>query len=272
MKLVVVFIISTVISALAQDVIIKRNDSKIDAKIIEVQRNEIRYKKFTNPDGPYYTISKKDVAEIRYQNGEVESFLEERELGSTEFGRHLVSYNAFALLFSNVNLSYEHFFPSGKVSLKFPVTFGFSNNKMETSFQNDNDIAKIGKSKKFSVAVDFNFYPTGQGRGKYFLGTGIEYGRYDYLKNVYNFDPTFSPIRDYNKSTANYGAITFKNGFSFQPTDNFNIQLIGGLGMGKDYASYLYYDSINGINSNKRIYENHYFLYANGALNIGVRF
>jgi len=129
----------------------------------------------------------------------------------------------------------------------------------------------IGKNKKFSVGVDFNFYPTGQGRAKYFLGTGVEYGKYNYLKNVYNFAAQ-DPGRDYGMSTADYMAITFKNGILFQPTANFNIQLTGGLGMGRDYATYNYIYSVNTPNANMNFYEDHYFFYASGALNVGVRF
>lgn len=269
MKIAIALLISTVTSAWAQDVIVKKDDSKIDAKIIEIQGSEIRYKKFSNPDGPDYTISKREVAEVRYQNGEVESLAKVKQAtGSEDFGRHFVSYNAFALLFSNVNFAYEHFFPSGYFSVKVPLTIGFSSDELDDD--PSSDIVKIGKNKIFNVGVDFNFYPTGQGRAKYFMGTGIEYGQYKYQKNVYYYDP-LATQRDYNNSAANYMAITFKNGILFQPTDNFNIQLTGGLGMGRDYASYNYFYSVN--NGNRYTYtEDHYFFYASGALNIGVRF
>ena len=36
--------------------------------------NEIRYKKCDRPDGPDYTISKRDILSIKYSNGEVERF------------------------------------------------------------------------------------------------------------------------------------------------------------------------------------------------------
>ncbi len=56
------------------DQIVLRNGDVIEAKVKEVGVNEIRYKKCDRPDGPDYTISKRDVLSIKYSNGEVERF------------------------------------------------------------------------------------------------------------------------------------------------------------------------------------------------------
>jgi hypothetical protein len=56
------------------DQIVLRNGDIIEAKVKEVGVNEIKYKKCDRPDGPDYTISKRDVLSIRYPNGEVERF------------------------------------------------------------------------------------------------------------------------------------------------------------------------------------------------------
>lgn len=56
------------------DQIVLRSGDVVDAKVKEVGVNEIRYKKCDRPDGPDYTISKRDVLSIKYSNGEVERF------------------------------------------------------------------------------------------------------------------------------------------------------------------------------------------------------
>ena len=56
------------------DQIVLRNGDVVEAKVKEVGVNEIRYKKCDRPDGPDYTISKRDVLSIKYSNGEVERF------------------------------------------------------------------------------------------------------------------------------------------------------------------------------------------------------
>lgn len=56
------------------DQIVLRNGDVIEAKVKEVGVNEIRYKKCDRPDGPDYTISKRDILSIKYSNGEIERF------------------------------------------------------------------------------------------------------------------------------------------------------------------------------------------------------
>ncbi len=61
-------------SAFAQDVIVKKDGSTIVSKVLEITSTEVKYKKFTNQNGPTYTISKADVMVINYENGEKETF------------------------------------------------------------------------------------------------------------------------------------------------------------------------------------------------------
>lgn len=62
------------IPSFAQDIVILKNGTSIDAKVIEVDDNSVRYKKFNNPDGPTYTAKKETISEIRYKNGSKEIF------------------------------------------------------------------------------------------------------------------------------------------------------------------------------------------------------
>ena len=70
---VVCFILLTCVS-FAQDVIVTKDAKIINAKVTEVNLDNIRYKNFDNQDGPVYTLLKNDIASIVYQNGQVESF------------------------------------------------------------------------------------------------------------------------------------------------------------------------------------------------------
>lgn len=56
------------------DQIVLRNGDVIEAKVKEVGVAEVKYKKCDRPDGPDYTISKRDILSIKYSNGEVERF------------------------------------------------------------------------------------------------------------------------------------------------------------------------------------------------------
>lgn len=58
----------------AQDIIVTKQSEKIEAKITDVEQDQIKYKKFSYQDGPTYTIKKSEIASIIYQNGDVETF------------------------------------------------------------------------------------------------------------------------------------------------------------------------------------------------------
>lgn len=57
-------------TALAQDIIIKQDASEIKAHIEEVNDELIKYRRYSNPTGPLYSIRKTEVFMIRYENGE----------------------------------------------------------------------------------------------------------------------------------------------------------------------------------------------------------
>ena len=68
-KFVFYFLICLTSIGYAQDQLFKRDNSKLEVKILEINPTEIKYKLFTYQDGPTITIAKKEVALIIYQNG-----------------------------------------------------------------------------------------------------------------------------------------------------------------------------------------------------------
>ena len=69
-----IFVMATIMMttvAWAQDIIITTNAQKIDAKILEVSKSEIRYKEFDNLDGPVFILPIEDIVTIIYANGKV---------------------------------------------------------------------------------------------------------------------------------------------------------------------------------------------------------
>lgn len=55
----------------AQDIIVTTDAKKIEAKITEVTKSEIRYKEKDYPDGPTFVLATEDVNSITYANGKV---------------------------------------------------------------------------------------------------------------------------------------------------------------------------------------------------------
>lgn len=73
------FILGCVITISAQDLITKKDGTDIQAKILEVTSTEVKFKKYSNLEGPTFTLPKSDILIVRYENGENEIFNEDQK-------------------------------------------------------------------------------------------------------------------------------------------------------------------------------------------------
>lgn len=64
-------------TAAAQDLIVKTDASQVEARVLEISPDAVRYKRFSNPDGPTYVLPVVEIRYIRYANGEVEYYAKE---------------------------------------------------------------------------------------------------------------------------------------------------------------------------------------------------
>ena len=71
----------------AQDIIKTISGEVINAKVFEINKEDIKYKKYNNPDGPVYVIKKQEISTITYQNGETEIY------NSTQSDDKIKQYN-----------------------------------------------------------------------------------------------------------------------------------------------------------------------------------
>lgn len=78
----------------AQDIITTKDGSDIQARILEVTNSEIKYKRFSNLEGPTFTINKSDILIIRYENGENEVFKESSNQRNYQQTPHRGHYNS----------------------------------------------------------------------------------------------------------------------------------------------------------------------------------
>jgi hypothetical protein len=75
--LTVAFLFMTVYSY-SQDKIRTLSGEVINANVLEISKDDVSYKKSSNPDGPVYILKKKEINSIIYQNGETEVFNNDR--------------------------------------------------------------------------------------------------------------------------------------------------------------------------------------------------
>lgn len=62
----------------AQDLIIHRNGSEQQVRILEISSDEVKYKKWSNQNGPTYTIPTSDIFMIKYPDGSKDTFPEKK--------------------------------------------------------------------------------------------------------------------------------------------------------------------------------------------------
>ena len=68
----IIVFLSAVFFANAQDLIIMRDGSWIEARITEISPTEIRYRRFDHLDGPIIVLPAANILSIRYENGMVQ--------------------------------------------------------------------------------------------------------------------------------------------------------------------------------------------------------
>jgi hypothetical protein len=223
-------------NSFSQDIIYKADGSKEEAKITLVGEREIQYKKFNNPEGPVYSLSKSEILMITYENGEYEMVSNQnntvksnnQEL-STNYTRNLVGYHLFDVIYGDFTFSYERILASGTVSIKIPVGFGYAYNSDYNN--NSNEWVK----NLIYTGIGVNFYPTGQGKWRYFLGPNIRigYGKQSYWMSSWYYDEYGNYIdnSEEEESEGIYSKFFVDNGVMFTPIKNFSISTIVGVGI-----------------------------------------
>ena len=105
-KFLALFLLCSV-TLFAQDIIVQNNGNTILSKVIEIGSTEVKYKKFSNLNGPTYTIAKAEILVINYENGEKESFSNAQSSGSVvnsnNIGKRILSDNELLKVDANNN-------------------------------------------------------------------------------------------------------------------------------------------------------------------------
>ena len=109
-KILALFLLCSV-TLCAQDIIVQNNGNTILSKVIEIGSTEVKYKKFSNLNGPTYTIAKAEILVINYENGEKESFSNSQSsssvVNSNNIGKRMLSDNELLRIDANNNKTPE---------------------------------------------------------------------------------------------------------------------------------------------------------------------
>lgn len=252
--------------AYSQDQLFKKDNSKIEAKILEINTTEIKYKLFNNPDGPTYIVLKNEVAMIIYQNGTHEVFnnkpdinqnntidtdkkLKDEQLAKFDelvSTKNLISLNILEPMNGTFSLNYLREIANNLFHVYIPIGVGFAqpyyNQAMvpaNYSFGNSTLNGYVSdykfSRKSFEAGIGLHFQTSGKRAVTHFIGPYVGISQYNGTYNVTTF--YYDPYSYNNQHTVtehgfvlNRYQILLDNGFLFRATKNFNILLIGAIG------------------------------------------
>ncbi|MDB5121199.1 MAG: hypothetical protein JWN56_2417 [Sphingobacteriales bacterium] len=232
----------------AQDKIYKKNGDVVEAKVIEIGESEIKYKIFTDQEGPTYSVDKDRLTKIIYQSGREETFkssLKDETLYEDQ-SKNAIKINFLSPLLGFTQLNYEHNIKPGRsyeVSLGI-IGLGKQQKSEEYTY---NGSTGVGVTEVHKRAAGGAFLGAGYKFVKLpnFIRSGDKYshvmqGIYAkpeviigaYSQNKYFYSSSSNSSAD--KETVVVGAFIINLGKQWVLGDSFLIDLYGGLGYAID--------------------------------------
>ncbi len=98
-------LITIINNCFSQDVITKKNGEDINAKVIEVNQTDIKYKKQGASSGPTYTIDKNEILMIKYEDGSKDIFNDQSE--KNKISNSKKNENMYDKGIEDANLNYK---------------------------------------------------------------------------------------------------------------------------------------------------------------------
>lgn len=251
-------------TAFAQDVLFKKDNSKIEVKIVEVNKENIKYKLYTFQDGPDYIISKSEVALIIYKNGMHEVFKDEAKpiQGSSNIEsfeslkekkvnektkrfmevtktKNIVFLNALELMNSGIAVSYMKEVANNMLNIHVPLAVSFDQPYFTNTlgWRNNNYEVKNYKltQKQYDLGLGVYVNTSGKRAVTHFVGPLIRYakynGQYEHVESSYS--PT-TGLSSYSSNKYNFEmnetSILLNNGFLYRLSPNFNMMINVAIG------------------------------------------
>ena len=247
--LFIIFFIALSFSSESQDILYLSNGSKLAVKVTEINSTDLKYKDFTNLDGPTYVVSKSELVLIQFSNGVSEVLnknpmpiepKKETTLNTTTkntndkknnlpnlyyMNSNLLSINALALANGDVTLMYDRELFNSKMSISFLGGYNFNSRMggLNLYIADTKDNAK----KNYDAGLGINFMPRNTKRVQYFVGFLGKYMSYNY-KDVVD---TTNNQKKYAPASGYQIALMLTNGWVYRISPFFNFKLFGSIGL-----------------------------------------
>lgn len=219
----------------AQDKIVKKGGEILEVTILEISPNEIKYRLFSDPQGPIFIMDKDRIAEVIYKNGRVEKY--EKPLNDAEFyvdqKKRALKMNFISPLLGYTQLAYEQNIKPGR---SFEVSLGIIGLGRNQDLLDWNNTFEKEDQKGFFGSFGYKFI-----RVPDFTSNNQKYGHIlqglyvkpelmvgHFSRNAYERDSNNTTIIS-NRNTT-FGAVIVNLGKQWVFSDIFLIDLYGGLG------------------------------------------
>lgn len=195
----------------AQDIIFKKDDSQVQAKVLNVSRSEIQYKRFDNLQGPTYSIDIASVIKIVYENKTIDDFSHQQTAQPSvkaikKYGKNQLTLQPLKII-GTENQTYL----TGGIYLERIILKGLVGIKAG-AFMSYNQLMA-------GATYEIKLYPTRQGRLKYYTGLGGKSGLFYYVNMSKGKGDAFNIFQ-------------LINGVNYQITSLFSLGLHTGIGLG----------------------------------------
>jgi hypothetical protein len=239
--LTLTFLLSLFFAAVsAQDVIVRKNGSTIDGKVVEVGIDRVLYKISQEANAANFVIRKNELLRIEFGNGQTIWFDKRAERSSErgrndkvveldpEYGKNRIDVSPFKALDSGpgFGISYERILDKrGYFGLLLPLTVTIPDSYYLPT------IGEEANDQMYYFSPGLKVYPFGQKRVTYAVGPTLFTGigkRWNYYTD---YDPStgVSTSRDEERDRFRMGLIV-NNYVNFQITQHFQISLNAGVG------------------------------------------
>ena len=131
----------------AQDVIIKKNTDEIECKVVEIEEGNLKYRKYSNLEGPIYSISTDDIFMVKYENGEKEVF-------ATEQKAVVIEETKDTAITPNRLIAFRLGLSTGNIFNMILVSEGTITKNNSSAFS----LNTFSKNKRFSSSISFAPY------------------------------------------------------------------------------------------------------------------
>jgi hypothetical protein len=229
-------------SSYSQDKIYRNNGKIIEAKILEIGSDEIRYKEFNNLDGPIYILETDKIKKIVFENGKSQQFhdnLKDPERYAGQLNK-AIKLNFLSPLYGYTEIGFEKSTGVGKgfelslgiIGLGKSESIEYYTTQLETVKKGQAGVF-ISGGYKFGKLPDFIIFGktkmTHLMQGTYAKPV-LYFGHYKENQVVDKGNSTY----EVGKQNVTFGALQIELGHQWVFSDKFLLDLYWGFGYGAD--------------------------------------